>query len=121
METQELLTADELAQKLKVTAATVANWRHRGVIPSIQINASTIRYSFPMYLRQSVRAPRRRPPPGRIASEHTRESQPERIGDILHRAFPDLFQANGLPRVARKRLTWKNFSSLRLRPAEKQA
>lgn len=47
METNELLTADELAQKLKVTAATVANWRHRGVIPSIQINASTIRYSFP--------------------------------------------------------------------------
>ena len=29
-----------------------------------------------------------------------RESQPEHIGAILRREFKDLFQANGLPRVA---------------------
>jgi excisionase family DNA binding protein len=44
--TQELLTPNELANRLKVTTATVTTWRRRGTIPAIRINATTYRFCF---------------------------------------------------------------------------
>jgi excisionase family DNA binding protein len=43
---EELLTPGELADRLKVTPATITNWRRRGTIPAIRINATTYRFDF---------------------------------------------------------------------------
>ena len=53
-QTTELLTPEELADRLKISTATVTNWRRTGVIPFIRINSTTYRYEFSEVL-QSLR------------------------------------------------------------------
>ncbi len=43
---QELLTSEELSLRLKITPATVTNWRRRKIIPAIRINATTYRFCY---------------------------------------------------------------------------
>jgi excisionase family DNA binding protein len=40
----ELLTAAELAARLRVKSTTIREWEREGVIPSIRINSKVIRY-----------------------------------------------------------------------------
>ena len=44
METNELITTAELADRLRVTSATVVKWRRQGIIPALRINATTYRF-----------------------------------------------------------------------------
>ena len=44
MDATELLTADELAGRLRVRAATIRLWGRQGRIPRIEISAKVIRY-----------------------------------------------------------------------------
>lgn len=46
MLTAELLTPGELAQRLKVTRATVTRWRRAGRIPAIRINQAVYRFDY---------------------------------------------------------------------------
>jgi excisionase family DNA binding protein len=41
----DLLTASELAVRLKVTPETVRGWTRRGVIPAVRISRKVIRYN----------------------------------------------------------------------------
>lgn len=47
----ELLTPSELAERLKVSHATIAKWRKRGIIPAICINPVTYRFEFESVVR----------------------------------------------------------------------
>lgn len=40
-----LVTADEIAVRLRVRPGTVRDWARRGIIPSVKLGAKTIRYS----------------------------------------------------------------------------
>jgi excisionase family DNA binding protein len=40
----ELLTAAELAERLRVKPGTVREWARRGLIPSVRLGHKTIRY-----------------------------------------------------------------------------
>ena len=42
----DLLTAAELAERLRVKTGTVSEWVRRGVIPAIRINPKVIRFDF---------------------------------------------------------------------------
>jgi excisionase family DNA binding protein len=42
----DLITADELAQRLAVKRSTINNWVKLGLIPRIMINNKTIRFSW---------------------------------------------------------------------------
>lgn len=42
--TTELLTADELAERLRVRPGTIRLWSRRGRIPSIRISGKVIRF-----------------------------------------------------------------------------
>lgn len=42
--TTELLTADELADRLRVRPNTIREWSRRGLIPKIQLSPKVIRY-----------------------------------------------------------------------------
>lgn len=44
--TEDLLTADELAHRLKVQPSTVRNWSRRGVIPKKRLSHKVHRYSL---------------------------------------------------------------------------
>jgi excisionase family DNA binding protein len=46
MQTDALLTAHELASRLRVKAGTVRLWSRQGNIPSIRLTPKTIRYSY---------------------------------------------------------------------------
>ena len=46
MKDSRLLTADELAARLRVSPATVREWARRKQIPSIRISHKIIRYDF---------------------------------------------------------------------------
>ena len=43
---EELLTADELADRLRVRPETIRAWGREGVIPRVRISAKTIRYDL---------------------------------------------------------------------------
>ena len=45
--TPELLTLDELAQRLKLHPVTVRGMKRRGVIPSLRLGHRTLRFSWP--------------------------------------------------------------------------
>jgi excisionase family DNA binding protein len=45
-ETPTLLTVDELAAKLRVSARTVRKWTNRKVIPAVVISQRVKRYDF---------------------------------------------------------------------------
>jgi DNA-binding transcriptional MerR regulator len=47
----ELLTAAELATRLRVKPTTIRDWEREGVIPSIRINSKVIRYSAEAVIR----------------------------------------------------------------------
>jgi excisionase family DNA binding protein len=40
----ELLTADEMAKKVRLKPATVLEWARLGKIPSVRVNAKTVRF-----------------------------------------------------------------------------
>ena len=42
----KLLTAEELAEQLRVRPGTVRMWSRRGVIPRVQVSPKVIRYDF---------------------------------------------------------------------------
>jgi excisionase family DNA binding protein len=44
--TQELLKPFELAERLKVSRATITKWRRSGRIPTIKINATVYRFDY---------------------------------------------------------------------------
>lgn len=44
--TPEILTADELAQRLRVRPDTVRSWSRRGLIPRVQLSPKVIRYDL---------------------------------------------------------------------------
>ena len=44
MQMPELLTSEELADRLKVAASTLQSWARDGIIPSIKINPKVIRF-----------------------------------------------------------------------------
>ncbi len=44
--TTELLTANELAERLQVQPETVRGWSRRGLIPKVQLTPKVIRYDF---------------------------------------------------------------------------
>lgn len=46
VETTELLTPSELADRLKVSTPTVTKWRRARTIPAIRINSTTYRFEF---------------------------------------------------------------------------
>lgn len=46
MGTNELLTADELAKRLRVRPDTVRNWARRNLIPKVQLTSKVIRFDF---------------------------------------------------------------------------
>ena len=52
--TTELLTAEELAQRVRVRPDTVRSWSRRGLIPRVQLSPKVIRYDL-----QSVIAAKR--------------------------------------------------------------
>ena len=43
----DLLTAEELAAKLRVRPATVRDWARRGRIPTVRLTRKTVRYRLP--------------------------------------------------------------------------
>ena len=45
-DTTDLLTADELAERLKVQPETIRGWARRGLIPRIQFSPKVIRYDL---------------------------------------------------------------------------
>jgi len=47
----DLLTADELAARLKVKASTVREWMRRGVIPAIRLTPKVIRFDLDQVLK----------------------------------------------------------------------
>ena len=46
MSQQQLLTADELAECLKVRPGTVRQWSRRGLIPAVRLTPKVVRYEF---------------------------------------------------------------------------
>lgn len=46
MHIPELLTADELAARLRVAPSTITRWRRQGIVPAIRINCTTFRFEF---------------------------------------------------------------------------
>jgi excisionase family DNA binding protein len=46
MQTDELITASELADQLRVSSDTTSNWRRQPHIPAIRIKASTYRFDL---------------------------------------------------------------------------
>ena len=49
--TTELLTADELAERLKVPPQTVRNWASRGTIPAVRITRRIRRFDLADVMR----------------------------------------------------------------------
>jgi excisionase family DNA binding protein len=47
MHEQELLTVDQLAERLHVRPRTVKAWALAGRIPAIRVSAKVVRYSWP--------------------------------------------------------------------------
>ena len=45
METTELITADELAERLRVRPGTIRRWTCEGIIPAVRISRKVIRYN----------------------------------------------------------------------------
>ena len=45
-QTKELLTADELARRLRVRPDTVRNWARRKLIPRLQLSPKVIRFDL---------------------------------------------------------------------------
>ena len=45
-ETETFLTAEEIAEKLRVPVSTVREWSREGVIPSVRISHKVIRYEW---------------------------------------------------------------------------
>ena len=43
----ELLTAEELADQLRVQPGTVRQWYRRGLIPAVRLTPKVIRYNLP--------------------------------------------------------------------------
>ncbi len=61
MNTTELMTAEEVAERLKVRARTIHNWTQRGLIPTIRLSPKIVRYNLAavieaMTQRQIVKA-----------------------------------------------------------------
>lgn len=42
--TDELLTASEMAKRVRVQAGTLREWSRRGLIPSVRISRKTVRF-----------------------------------------------------------------------------
>jgi len=53
----ELLRPFELAERLKVSTATITKWRRAGRIPAIQVNATVFRYDYTEVLQALRRKP----------------------------------------------------------------
>lgn len=50
-EATELLTAEELAKRLRVSPETVKAWTRRGLIPSLRLSPKVIRYNADEVMR----------------------------------------------------------------------
>ena len=46
MNTKELLTADEVAHRLKVRPSTIRQWSRCGLIPTVRLSAKVVRYDL---------------------------------------------------------------------------
>ena len=51
-ETEELITKNQLAKKLKVTEKTIENWVKSGRISQIKIGPSTVRFDWEQVLSE---------------------------------------------------------------------
>ena len=47
MSERELLTAEELADRLRVQPGTVRQWSRRGWIPAVRLSPKVVRYELP--------------------------------------------------------------------------
>lgn len=43
---EELLTADELAERLRLQPRTIREWARRGLIPTIRLSPKVVRYEL---------------------------------------------------------------------------
>ena len=55
--TTELLTCEELAQRLRLKSATVREWARTGQIPAIRVGPKVIRFDFAKVLSVLEAAP----------------------------------------------------------------
>lgn len=53
----DLITADELSQRLRVTTETVQGWTNRGLIPCYRPTRAVVRYDLQEVLASLRRAP----------------------------------------------------------------
>lgn len=51
MEHTEILTAEELSKRLKVSPDTVLLWAQQGKIPKIKVSAKTVRFDWQEVVR----------------------------------------------------------------------
>lgn len=59
--TIEILTADELAARLKVRPATIREWARSGQIPEIFVNSKVRRFDFAAVVEALSKAPPQAP------------------------------------------------------------
>ncbi len=45
-ECEELLTAEELASRLRVQTSTITEWARRGIVPAIRVTPKVIRFDY---------------------------------------------------------------------------
>jgi excisionase family DNA binding protein len=67
-----LLTATELAERLKVAPSTVEDWGRQGRIPRVQLTPRTIRYDLAAVMR-ALRQKRRAKPQANAAVSKVEE------------------------------------------------